>query len=512
MAADETDVPSERDETDDLNKRIARGSGHVFAGTAIGKVVSFGLQILLSRTLGRAAYGLYTLGFTVLRIAREVSALGLPGGIVRFGAEEHGQGDVEGLKGTFTASFAIAFGGGVAVGTIIFLSSGWLATTAFDDPALAPVLQAFSIGLPFYALLYVLSRAARSLQNMIADVSIGVVAQPVTNLLGVATAFALGYRLDGVLVAFVASTVVSAALGLYVITRLFPALIGEARPSYSTRSLVVFSLASMGTSLATLMLDQADRIMLGIFATSEDVGVYNAAALLAAQVRFVLSAIIATFTPIISDLYHRGRFEELQRLFATTTRWTVTLSLPMALVLILFSEPLLGLYGPEFRAGAGMLMVLALAMFVNGGVGAAGLMLQMSDHERIVLVNNVFLALLNIALNAWMIVELGPIGAAWATGLSVAVVNLLKMAEVWYLLGMQPYTAAYWKPLAAGAVAAAAGWGLDTLLAPIPLHWIAGMAGVGLAYVGTLLLLGLTDEDWKIIGPLLSRVGISPPE
>jgi O-antigen/teichoic acid export membrane protein len=44
-------------DTDELTRRVARGSGIVFAGTIVGKVFSFGLQILLSRVLGTAAEG-----------------------------------------------------------------------------------------------------------------------------------------------------------------------------------------------------------------------------------------------------------------------------------------------------------------------------------------------------------------------------------------------------------------------------------------------------------------------
>jgi len=497
--------------SDDLTKRVARGSGLVFAGNIVGKIVSFVLQILLSRVLGRAAYGLYTLGFTVLRFAREVASLGLQGGIVRFGAEEWGQKDLSKLKGTFLASFTIAFGSGVVLGTMLYLGSDWLAGTAFSDAELAPVLRMFAIALPFYALQYVTSRAARSLQNMLADVSIGVVAQPLFNLIGVAIAFGLGYSLSGVLVALVASTVASAGLGLYLVARLVPALFDGVSATYQVRSLLVFSAAAFGSSLASLMLDQADRLMLGFLATSEDVGVYNAAALLATQVRFVLTAVSATFTPVISDLYHKGHLEELQRLFATTTRWIITLSLPVVLVLLLFPEELLGLYGPDFRVGASMLLVLAPAMFINGGVGAAGLMLQMSDHERIALANNVLLAVLNVVLNWWMITAYGPIGAALATGLSVALVNLLKLAEVRYLLGMQPYNLTYLKPVAAAGVAATAGWAVDVFLVAWPLHWLGGMAAVGIAYFGTLVLLGFSDEDWIVLRPLLRRVGIRPP-
>jgi O-antigen/teichoic acid export membrane protein len=252
--------------------------------------------------------------------------------------------------------------------------------------------------------------------------------------------------------------------------------------------------------------------MLGIFTTAADVGVYHAAALLAAQVRFVLTAILATFTPLISDLYHRGRRHDLHRLYKTTTRWIVTLSLPFALMLMLFPTPILGLYGADFQVGTGILVVLAAATFVNGGVGASGLMLRMSDYEWLAFTNEVGLAILNVVLNIWLIQRYGPIGAAFATGLSIAIANLIKLIEVYYLLGMTPYNAAFVKPVLAGGVAAGAGWGVAALTSGWGLSWLVGLLTVGIVYACTLALLGLTDEDWDVLRPLLRRVGLSSPK
>lgn len=498
-------------DVDDLTRRVARGSGIVFAGSLVGKVIKFGLQVLLSRTLGRAAYGLYTLGVSVLQFGRQISGLGLAEGVVRFGAEAHGQQDKARLKGTVLFGLGLSVLSGGGFGIALYLGSGLLATTVFNASELTPVLQAFSVALPFYVVTHFASRVARSLQKMVADVTLGTVAQPAVNVVAVALAFALGYQLDGAVVAFLVSAVVSGALGLYLIVRLVPALLEPIRATYAPRSMMSFSIASLGTGLAFIVIEQTDRIMLGIFTTAADVGVYHAAALLATQVRFVLTAILATFTPVISDLYHRGRKADLHRLYQTTTRWIVTLSLPFALMLMLFPEPILGLYGADFRVGTGILIVLAASAFVNGGVGASGLMLRMSDYEWLAFGNEVGLAILNVILNVWLIQRFGPIGAALATGLSIALANIIKLIEVYFLLGMTPYNAAFAKPAIAGAAAAGAGWGIAALASGWALSWLAGLLTVGVAYAAILLLLGLTDEDWEILRPLLHRLGLSSP-
>lgn len=495
-------------DTDELTRRVARGSGIVFAGTIVGKVFSFGLQILLSRVLGTAAYGLYNLGMTVLRFGREISALGLQGGIVRFGSEAYGKEDISRLKGTVIASLTLAVGAGSVLGMGIYLGRDLLATLVFSDANLAPVLRAFAIALPFYVLVYISSRGARALQNMKADVTINVVSLPAFNLIAVGIAFLAGFRLGGATTAFVLSTVASAGLGLWMLARLLPALHGTVSAHFETRSLLWFSLPVLGANLSTVLFSQADRIMLGILATSEDVGVYHAAAIVATQVQFVLTAVNATFTPIISDLYHRDHRDQLHRLFKTTTRWIVTLSLPLALVLLLFPGPIMGLFGEGFGEGAIILVLLAIATFFNGSVGASGLMLQMSDHENLLFANNIALALLNVGLNVWFIMEYGPVGAALATGLSIILVNTMKVLQVRYLLGMHPFGRAYVKPFAAGAVAGLGGWGLTLLLAPWTWAWLIGIPLTVLLYGGTLLLLGFTRDDWMVLTPLLRRVGI----
>ncbi|PEN15315.1 hypothetical protein CRI94_03285 [Longibacter salinarum] len=474
-----------------------------------GKLIGMCLQIVLSRGLGAALYGTYTLAISVMQIMREIGTLGLHGGVVRFSSEARAKDELARVKGTLIASLGLGLAAATGLAGILYISSTWLAVQVFSDAALASVLRSFAFALPFYVFTFLSSRAARGLQVMTADVTVGTVAQPLMNLLFVGTAFVFGWALDGAVMAFVASSVVSAGLGLYVVIRIAPVLRdGDVKSAFDVGGLLGYSLPVMGVTLTALFVDQADRIMIGLLATSADVGLYNVAALLATQVRFMLTSVSATFTPLISDLYHTGRRSELRSLFQVTTRWIVTLSIPLGLALVLFPEPLLWLFGAEFLPAAPVVMVLAVGSFLNGAIGTIGLMLQMSDHERLVLVDNIALAVINVGLNLWLIPIYGPVGAAVATAVSVTMVNVIQYLQVKYLLDVTPFSAAYLRPIGAGIVSGIAGWGASAALDPWFLHEVVGMLTTGATYLGVLFFIGLPEEDWDVVAPVLKRTGL----
>ncbi len=484
-----------------LTRDVARGSGFVFAGGIMGKVLNFALQIMLSRTLGSVLYGLYTLGLTVVRFLREIAALGLQNGVVRFGAVEWTQRRPEKLKGTLLGALGISTAVSTVAGILLFVTADPVATIIFDDPALTPVLKYFACALPFHTLLYITSRANRAFQKLHLDTGLTDVLQPGLNLLFAGSAFLLGYYLDGALVGFILSAAFSAGMGLYLVWYTFPDLFSALSGDYRPGELLSFSIPVLGASLASLLLSLTDRLMLGGFSTSESVGIYAAAAATSAQLRFGLYAISASFSPVISDLYHSGEHDHLQRLFTVTTRWVVILSLPLLIVLVLLAEPVMRIYGPGFAAGSSVLILLSLSSFIGAGVGASGQLLQMSDNQNIVMANNIVIAVMNVGLNLWLIPEMGVMGAAIATGSSVAAGNLAKLVEVVWFLDMHPYDLTYLKPLAAGGLAALGGaFILFTL--PTPWSWFAAALVIGIIYLGVLYVLGRSPGDDILISEI----------
>jgi O-antigen/teichoic acid export membrane protein len=478
---------------------VAKGGGIAFAGNFVGRFFAFLLQILLTRVLGVAGYGLYALGFSVLGITHTVSMLGLQNGVVRFGAMYHGAGDRARLKGTLLLAIGISFVSAVIVGTVLFVLASIIARSVFNEPDLTAPLRVFAFALPFYALVAMASFSARALRRIDYDVAISHLFRPVLTLLAVGTSFLLGYRLMGAVSGFLVSMVLSAGLGLYLLHRLFPDLTSKLRAKYEPKRLVLYSSTVLLVGLSQLLIMRTDRIMLGILGAVEDVGIYNAAATLAVQTTLFLVSFNAIFSPIIADLFHRGRKEELEALFKTTTKWIFTLTLPMVLVFALFARPIMRVFGAGFAAGGPVLISLGIAHLVNASVGSAGFILIMTGRQKLELMNNLILGGLNILLNLLLIPRFGVLGAGIATGLSIALVNLARLIEVYWLYKVHPYKLSCWKPMIAGAVAMAGWVTISSVLDLAGRLWLGGIGFLGLLYFLVLMLSGLDREDKLII-------------
>lgn len=499
--ADEQDPPAGVDYTE----RILKGSTSVFSGSMVGKVVGFGLQLVLARGFGQALFGLYSLGLTVLRLAQSVATLGLQNGIVRFAAPSYERGETARVKGTFLAAGGLGVGAAVLIGIGLFLSAEWLATTVFNDPDMTWVIAVFACGLPFYVLTYLASRMARALSQMQIDVLLDSILQPALFLVLVGGLLAIGQGFTAALYAFLASTVLAAGAGLYAVYRLFPPLVSRLPAQYEIRPLLRFSLPIIGVTLASIGMTYADRFMLGMLSTVEAVGAYQAAASLSVQMRFVLFAVTAAFSPVISDLYHNGRLEALSRLYADTVRWILMTTLPAAIIFVTFAPEIMSIWGPEFRDGAPLLRILTVAYLIVAGVGSVGQMLQMSDHQDFVFVVNTSMAVLNLVLN-WVFIQwYGAVGAAVATGLTQAMGNMVEILGLRYFESIQPFRWTLWKPAAATAATSGLAWILYTSLVG-PARWAVGIPVLLLAYGALLLLLGLPERDRSILAALWAQV------
>jgi O-antigen/teichoic acid export membrane protein len=493
--------------TEQLIARIAKGGGITLVGSGFGRIVQFGFHILLGRVLGAGGYGLYTLGYSVIQLARELSTLGLHHGIVRFIAIYRSEGELRRIKGTIVSAFFTAGIASLIVGFFLFVGARFVSLSIFNDPELTSVLRAFAIAVPFFVLIDMSAHTARGFQRMEHYVAIQDIIWPIANVVFVGIVFLLGYRLMGAVYGFLASVVISATAGILSIPRrIFPEFL-SLRPTYEIRKLLRFSLAMILIGFGQIALSQTDRLIVGFFMTSADVGMYSAAARIAIQCNFIITAFNMAFAPMIADLHNKQRIAEMEQLFKLVTRWIVALTLPIILVLVLFPVPVMKLFGGEFVAGSGVLIALAVAYLVNVATGSVGLILIMAGNQNIELLNVLGMAAVNVGLNVWLIQIYGILGVAIATGLSSVIVNVIRVIEVYKLIGIQPYTRKFLKPLlVAGAVILLLKLLTDWM--GLDFHWAIGLALCPVLYIGIMMLLGLEKEDTMIIQVLWKKLSL----
>jgi len=489
-----------------LTRQAAKGGSISFAGQVVGKILNLALQVLLTRTLGASGYGLYALGYSVLGIGQTAGKLGFQSGVIRFGSMYYGAGDTARLKGTLIFALGVSFGVSVLIGIGMFLFAEPIAESVFGEPLLTNPLRVFAAVLPFHVLVAIASVSARALRRIDIDVTVSHVFLPLLTLIGVGASFLLGYRLMGAVSSLLVSSIVAAGLGVALLRHLFPDLISDLAPRWETKRLLSYSVTVLLVGLSHLLLTRIDRIMLGILRDAKDVGTYNAAATLAFQATLFLSSFNMVFSPMIADLFHKGRKAELGQLFKTVTKWIFTLTLPVSLALAIFSRPLMQIFGPGFSLGTSVLISLSFAQLVNAGVGSVGFMLTMTGRHRLELLNSILLGLSNVLLNLLLIPKYGVLGAGIATGVSIAAMNVLRLVQIYVLYGIHPYKTAYWKPLTAGIIASIAWFAVRIFWSPEGWQWAAAIAFFGAMYCALVVILGLDPEDRKILRVVVNRI------
>lgn len=498
---------SESDETiGQLTKQVAKGGGIAFGGSIVGKTAGFGFNILLGRVLGPGAYGLYALGTSVTGIAQSVGSLGLSQGVIRFCSMYRGEGDNARIKGTIVSALAISLTSSILVGIILFVLAGTIAQKFFHEPALLWVLRALALALPFYVLAGITTSFAQSFRRIDYQQAVNNVFRPLVKLTLVGLAFLLGYRLHGVILGFIISGVLSAGLGFYFLWKIFPDIISRSKSIFEPLRLARFSIPMFLAGFCYMALHQTDRIMLGVFSTSSEVGIYSAASVLSQQLPLFFGAFVAIFLPMISDLYNKHQMAELDKLFKVVSRWIFITSLPLAVIVAVFSSPLMGLFGANFTSGWLVLVILALSQIVYFAVGPVGEMLQMTGRQDLVLANTVIMLLANIGLNMWLIPLWGKLGAAVATAISISSVEIMALIQVTRSLGMHPFSAGYIKPFGAAAVATAIGLGILGFAKVSVFNLIVAVASVLSIYIILVWVFGLASGDKMVLRAIWERI------
>jgi O-antigen/teichoic acid export membrane protein len=431
--------------------RIAHGAGLTFAGKIADSVLQYLHAVVIANLLGGELFGLYMLGFTVVSIAAVVARLGLDAGVVRYVSLHNGVDDKARVKGAIVQAGKYAVMGSTLVVILLMISAGRLSSVIFGKPELARVIILLAPSVPFLSLAYIALCATTGFKTMRYVVYFRHMFLPMCNLVLFLGLFAMGYRIGAAAIGYVLAVFLTSLASLYSLRRVFPEM-GSTAAVSETKTLLRFSIPLLLVVFIGFVIQWTDILMIGHFRSSKELGVYSAGAKTAMFTCMALACLNSIFSPIISDLYNKQETSRLHSLFKAVTKWSITASIPVFLLIVLLSSDIMRIFGSGFTAGSRALVILAFGQMVNAGVGSVGAMLVMSGRQDHVMYTTLGVCLLNIVLNYFLIPAQGIVGAAIATSISIMVLNVAMLVETYVLLGMHPYSAGHLKPVGLGLV------------------------------------------------------------
>ena len=431
-------------------QKIAKGTGIIFTGTIIGMLLAFVSRVIIVRYTTQTEYGIFSLALVLLNIFAMVSTVGLKSGVTRQIAFFRGKKDSEKVSGIVKSSIQIALVASIFSSILLFLLSDIISVEAFHSPELVTPLKIFAIAIPFSVFIVVFTSIFRGFDRVEPNVYFQNILRNVLllPLLGIVILFGLSFL--GVVYAYLASIVLTCiAFAVYAAKKMPTSVKGENVNVHSLRKeLLFFSLPLLAVSILGMIMTWTDTLMLGYFKTPDVVGLYNAALPLANLIPVVLTSMGFLYVPIASQLYSQNLMDELRRNYAILTKWMFALTLPLFLIIFLFPETVLNiLFGPRYIQAGMALQILALAMFIHTFLGPNAVTLVTAGKTRFLIWTSLIGAILNIALNIFLIPLLGIVGAAIASASSLAVINMLNSTWLYLLFRIHPFTKNYIKPI-----------------------------------------------------------------
>ncbi len=177
----------------------------------------------------------------------------------------------------------------------------------------------------------------------------------------------------------------------------------------------------------SMILANIDVLMIGIILDKELSGIYGIAARISIIISFGLFAVNTVIAPKISTLFTEKKIKNLKLLLFRTSRLNLFMSSLLLLIIILFRNEILNIFGIEYTRGGVALIILCIGQFINITTGSVGALMTMIGLESILAKIIVLSIILNIILNIILIQYLDIEGAAIATAITVAISNLLML-------------------------------------------------------------------------------------
>mgnify|MGYP002761876429 CR=1 FL=1 len=479
-----------RDEASALST-ITGGASLFFIGQFFSNIFGLAFNLILTRGLGAMQYGIYTYAKTLAVFFVTFAQLGTGKSLLRFipAVDDPEQRNIVAGLAYLTTLF-----GSTVVGTILFLFAPKISFFTLNEPLLTNTIRVLAIALPFNTALNLTNSIFRASENLQYQVFVSDFLKNIIRVLLVGSAVYFGFSLVGIVVAITIGLILSTGVGislLYSKTDIWPSVGNPTNGFYSFYSYSVpLTLKDLGQKMYT----RSDILMVGFFLSGPAVGIYRVSILLSAFLKLPLSAVNQLFPPIASGLNAENEREELSSVYETVTRWVFTVSLLPSLVMIVYSQEILAVFGSEFTGGAAVLVLFAIAKLTSSVVGPSGFLLMMTDHQYLNFANQLTLGILNIILNYLFIQQFGFVGAAVATAGTLAAINLLRVGQVWYTERMTPYSSKFLKPLFAGVCAAVTMLGCTTIADGYLLLAFGSIVGL-IVFGSTLVALGIERED-----------------
>lgn len=392
-----------------FQKKIAKDSLWLLASQVVLAVFGIFLNIIITKYFGIATFGTFSIAIKTYLIVSIFSTFGVGVSALKFSAQYADQRAM--LDKSMSAALVVVLISSMLVILVLFFAMP-LFSMAFSNISLNDLLEVFFIAIPFYSLNKVLSLILNG-QRDIKAVSVIQISRwlLLISLISISI-FVLQKDLTFVLLAFPVTELIILS-GAWLYCKKYFSFSFSADKNW-IKEHFVFGGKSMLFTAFTDLNNYLDVFLIGFFCGSKSVGVFSFAADAAKNLVVIADIVLTSLNPIISQLFHQNRLEELRGTIRKIRNITYLIYIPLCIGAVLVYVLLVNWLGVGLSESMVPFLVLTSGVFLFSGIRPFISILEFAGFPGEKLKLSVFVMLINFILLVLFINVWGVVGAALA--------------------------------------------------------------------------------------------------
>ena len=423
-------------------KLILRQANWGVLGAIFGFSIGFIVKIYLIDIVGLSAWGKYVTVQTFSSISETFLSIGIPYVIIKFipSFVENNKDKASRIANVFL-KYAVIIGVGYLI--FIYFFSSYINYFVYSDvDDLSWLLFVMCIHVPISMLFGVIISLYRSVLKIKEIVLYGALVS--VTVRAILTFIVFQFTND--IVYFILLEVFTQILVLSILLYLFnkkefPLFVkSDTKEVIRDIEMVDYAKKMFYNSVVAFISAQVLVFIISIKLPLADVGAYSILLTLAGLTKFLLINLNKVFAPAISKLHHEQNFIELNDLYKKTTFLLNLFAIPLAVIIAIFSDEILGLYSSEMLIYKKYLLYMLVGGILSLAAGSSGTFMVMAGLEKQNLKLQLIRAILLLLLSLWFIPIIGLLSVVVLYVLFMLFINGAQLIYIGKYLQISPFS------------------------------------------------------------------------
>jgi O-antigen/teichoic acid export membrane protein len=424
--------------------KIASGSALNLVGAGVSSLAGVALVIVVTRGMPPSAAGQFFTLTSLFLLAEMIACLGTGTGLVYFTARMRSLGQPERIRVFQRVALPPVFLLSMATAAVLIVWAPEFARLAGGGETNRAAVVTLALLLPLAVLSDTLLAGTRGHATMLPTVALERTGRPLLQLALVAVAIGTGsqWLLAG---AWALPWVASAAFAGWWLLRLGGRQssaaagppVGGSQGAW--REFWAFTWPRSVSSVVQLALQRLDIILIAALIGPAQAAVYTAATRFLVVGQLSSTSIANAAQPRLAELMAVQDRVSTKAVYQSATAWIVLLTWPLYLLVAVFADFVLGVFGSSYRSGATVVLVLAGAMLFATACGMVDMLLNMAGRTSWTLANSIVALGVMLAVDLTLIPRIGIMGAGIGWAAAILVSNGLPLSQLLISFGLHPF-------------------------------------------------------------------------